>query len=83
MLIECMKNRSNRRNNIFFAGGKLYIGAVAQPEPKSLEQLSSVRKMPVYGSCPNAVTLRRLFPRDLTNYESLRRGSLGFFPRLG
>jgi hypothetical protein len=54
MLIECMKNRSNERNDIFLTSGKLYIGVVAQPEPKSLEQLSPVRKMPVYGSRPHA-----------------------------
>ena len=54
MLIECLKNRSNQRNHLFFTGGKLYIGAVAQLRPKSLEQLSSVRKMPVYGSRAHA-----------------------------
>jgi hypothetical protein len=54
MLIEGMKNRSNKRNDIFFTGGTFYIGAVAEPEPKSLEQLSAVRKIPVDGSRSHA-----------------------------
>src|SRR5271166_6097719 len=37
---------------------------------------------PVRG-CPRNLTLRRLFPGDLTKYEFLHRGSLGFFPGLG
>src|SRR6266403_225746 len=37
---------------------------------------------PVRG-CPRNLTLRRLFPGDLTKYEFLYRGSLGFFPGLG
>src|ERR1700689_5089094 len=54
MLIEGVKNRSKERDDIFFTGGKLYIGVVAEPEPKSLEQLSAVRKMPVDGSRSHA-----------------------------
>jgi hypothetical protein len=34
-------------------------------------------------SRPWDLTLRQLFAGDLREYESLRRGSLGFFPRLG
>jgi len=34
-------------------------------------------------SGPCDLTLRRSFLRYLTKYESLRRGPLGFFPRLG
>jgi|SRR6202034_3191694 hypothetical protein len=54
MLIEGVKNRSKERDDIFFTGGKLYIGVVAEPEPKSLEQLSAVRKVPVDGSRSHA-----------------------------
>src|SRR5258708_32126806 len=56
-----MKNRSNERNDIFFLGGELCIGAVAYPEPKSLEQLSSMRKMPVDGSRSHAGSLSYRF----------------------
>jgi hypothetical protein len=61
MLVEGMKNRSKERNNIFFTSGKFYIGAVAEPEPKSLEQLSAVRKMPVDGSRSHAGRRRNGF----------------------
>src|SRR6266404_9110064 len=61
MLIECMKNRSNERNDIFFLGGELCIGAVAYPEPKRLEQFSSIRKMPVDGSRSHAGSLSYRF----------------------
>src|ERR1700745_681943 len=57
MLIECMKNRSNKRNDVFFPSGDLCVGDVAYPEPKSLEQRSSIRKMPVDGSRSHAGSL--------------------------
>ena len=85
MLIECMKNRSNERNDIFFLGGELCIGGVANPEPKRLEQLSAIRKMPVDGSRSHAGSLSfgaSHGPSDRARYNlqpGLKPGSLSDF----